>query len=1001
MDLDCSEERTKLALRKIEDIFSIEAEKSKSDEKTLKTALKNIRDWLMEERFSEYKEALLDLIDLSETDRVVAKELYDSFWRTVPFGTGGRRWRIGIGPNRMNAYMAAITVQGHVEYLKKYYGPEIKRGDVVAGAYDVRKFKKYFAETKSMKKYREIIEEKCPALKELSSEDLSKIAGLVYSGNGIRYIHASEIRTTPWVSFVVNRFGKISKDNFSGKEGNILKDVENVMAGIVLSSSHNPYDNNGTKFYENSGAQASPDIAQKLMDLGNSVTQINYYGKDSYYNNGLDETFKKAVDEEMVIFLDGDNLRAVDGAYFDNCIEEIKSVYTAEEWEGLKTFFNISAISFNSLNGTGSTNLDPILKKAGFRVLRNYQGDIPDWEFCEGYGNIPNPEAEKSFNTTMEIGIRRSLDFIFDSGIGKLKIIIDEDYNEIPFEVLESEFGKNFLSSEELINHMKSSRSKFIRGYVVSHNEFILNFEKINNICLMTDPDADRVGLGMKKIEETTDGIKVTWVSANDNDESGIILFRYRLEKLREIARRGELINHIEGIRRGEGKGVSLSGKYQLIMVNTVVTNPLENIIAEKISEEISKLTDGRVVVKVVTQHVGFKFTGEIIDNINKEEFNGITGEIMKRQGINLNEAFFVISCEEGEGAVVGFRGSIDKDTGTTGLLLSVLAAEQLSSGKTIHDYLMETYRIFGYSKSYVVSMVMTGEYGFRMINEKILNHLRNEVLDKIKQGEKFQIRETVFHKGMDHYDFAKPMHGEDVEAWPQATRESLNILEFYSKFSDGTKVKFIARPSGTEPKHKNIIMVVGSPLGENEDLIEYIKKINELNQKIIDEVTIECYKFSDAEYSSFILERPLKYRVSDLSFNDLKELVKIFHIVVPYESKMGVYFPLRDYIKEISTELASLSDSGMYEQKYDEIRKKIENYLINFKEKNGIEFIEEAVILNLRHQIEDLISSNKLNDDNLKIIHQQAFLWFGKEIGNKKINHILKKEFDKDIFFG
>jgi hypothetical protein len=471
--------RIDIAIDKANVIFAEEAKNAKSDEKTKEQALKNLREWLTDEKFREYKPTLLELIDLAAVDKSAAKELYDSFWRTIPFGTGGRRWRMGIGPNRMNAYMAAMTAQGHVEYLKAQYPEEVKRGDAVAGAWDVRAFHKYFAETPSLKKYREVIEARCPVLAGLSSEGLSKIVALVYAGNGITYLHSNEMRSTPWLSFIVNRFNRVVGNHpFTGKAGEALNKIQNVMAGIVLSSSHNPFDNNGTKFYENSGAQAPPQIVQKLMDLGDKVQVINYYKSELYYQEGLERAFEEAVRDGKVVVLENDtaqginNLETIDRAYTENAIEEILSYYTPEERRALQVWFKQLLVSYNALNGTGVTNLLPILKQLEFGaawggVLRSTQ-DVPTWEFPEGYGNIPNPEAEKSFNTAMQIGVRRTLDWIYGTKVTTVKAIIDEDNQVMPMENLVAAHGnKPFTSAEELINFVGEKYNKYIRGLVL------------------------------------------------------------------------------------------------------------------------------------------------------------------------------------------------------------------------------------------------------------------------------------------------------------------------------------------------------------------------------------------------------------------------------------------------------------------------------------------------------------------------------------------------------
>src|SRR5688572_20443024 len=44
--------------------------------------------------------------------------LFDAFWQVLPFGTGGRRGRVGYGPNRLNHSTVAMTVQGHCHHLR-------------------------------------------------------------------------------------------------------------------------------------------------------------------------------------------------------------------------------------------------------------------------------------------------------------------------------------------------------------------------------------------------------------------------------------------------------------------------------------------------------------------------------------------------------------------------------------------------------------------------------------------------------------------------------------------------------------------------------------------------------------------------------------------------------------------------------------------------------------------------------------------------------------------
>ncbi len=96
-------------------------------------ALKFLRQWLTEADFAPYRPQLQWLIESKQWPG-----LLDRFYQILPFGTGGRRGAVGIGPNRMNAWTLRASVQGHCEYLKERF-PGIEPLRVVL-AYDVRRF---------------------------------------------------------------------------------------------------------------------------------------------------------------------------------------------------------------------------------------------------------------------------------------------------------------------------------------------------------------------------------------------------------------------------------------------------------------------------------------------------------------------------------------------------------------------------------------------------------------------------------------------------------------------------------------------------------------------------------------------------------------------------------------------------------------------------------------------------------------------------------------------
>src|SRR5262245_35411691 len=154
-------------------------------------ALKYLGQWLSGPEFVAYRPQLQWLIDKKQW-----AGLLDRFYQILPFGTGGRRGAVGIGPNRMNLWTLGASVQGHCEYLKQRF-PELPRLLVVL-AYDVRQFED------KRKQYNPELPN--PVL-HLSSKALAHHAAGVYVANGIHVAilppDSPRYMATPELSFVI------------------------------------------------------------------------------------------------------------------------------------------------------------------------------------------------------------------------------------------------------------------------------------------------------------------------------------------------------------------------------------------------------------------------------------------------------------------------------------------------------------------------------------------------------------------------------------------------------------------------------------------------------------------------------------------------------------------------------------------------------------------------------------------------------------------------------
>ena len=83
------------------------------------TALTYMEQWLTDAPFVPYRPQLDWLIHQEQWSL-----LLDSFYRVMPFGTGGRRGPVGLGTNRFNTWTLASSVQGHVAYLRERYAQQ-------------------------------------------------------------------------------------------------------------------------------------------------------------------------------------------------------------------------------------------------------------------------------------------------------------------------------------------------------------------------------------------------------------------------------------------------------------------------------------------------------------------------------------------------------------------------------------------------------------------------------------------------------------------------------------------------------------------------------------------------------------------------------------------------------------------------------------------------------------------------------------------------------------
>jgi phosphomannomutase len=170
---------------------------------------RSIARWLGDSRYASERAGLEQTLARARAgDTGALAELADAFAGPLPIGTGGRRGPCGPGPNRVNAVVARETAQALVLALRE---PELRvaerTGHRVAIAFDTRR----------------------------DSERLARIVAAQLAQAGCRALVLGAPRSTPQLSFLVRR--------------------EGCSAGVVISASHNPPEDNGLKIYGPDGAQ--------------------------------------------------------------------------------------------------------------------------------------------------------------------------------------------------------------------------------------------------------------------------------------------------------------------------------------------------------------------------------------------------------------------------------------------------------------------------------------------------------------------------------------------------------------------------------------------------------------------------------------------------------------------------------------------------------------------------------------------------------------------------
>ncbi|MGK3950564.1 phospho-sugar mutase [Microbacterium sp. K2] len=318
--------------------------------------LAQARAWMRQDPDHETRDELAAVITRAAAgDEAAASDLDDRFSTRLAFGTAGLRGALGAGSNRMNRVLVAQAAAGFASYLR-----EKSRGGtptVVVG-YDGRRNSRVFA---------------------TDSAEL-------FAGAGLRAILLPRLLPTPVLAFAVRHLG--------------------ADAGVMVTASHNPPNDNGYKVYLGGADQGSQIVAPADAEIAAHIQRIADADDVSALSRSTDyETAGEDVVEAYVAATAA-IAPAPAGA------SDLRWVYTA-------------------MHGVGWETLSKIVSAAGYPQPMVVEEQLkPDATFRTV--SFPNPEEPGAMDLSFARARRVQADFIIanDPDADRLAVAIPDASSE-------------------------------------------------------------------------------------------------------------------------------------------------------------------------------------------------------------------------------------------------------------------------------------------------------------------------------------------------------------------------------------------------------------------------------------------------------------------------------------------------------------------------------------------------------------------------------------------
>lgn len=307
------------------------------------------------------------------TKQTDQSELIDAFYQLLPFGTAGMRGKMGVGTNRMNIYTVQLATAGLALLMSELGEATKKRGVVIS--YDSR----------------------------FNSQKFAKRCAETLGATGIKVYLFDAVRPTPELSFAVR----------------YLK----AYAGIMITASHNPKEDNGYKLYGPDGAQLPPKEVGVITSKMSQLTDLF------------------ALPHQPLAQLKENNLLEIIGAQVDQAyLKSLQKIALQPELLKQASF----KLVFTPLHGVGGFLGVEALKAIGFKqvipVASQFQ---PDGAFPTV--KKPNPEEALAFNEALKVGAKEQ---------AELLVALDPDADRLGVAVLQADSSYQLLRGNEIASLM-------------------------------------------------------------------------------------------------------------------------------------------------------------------------------------------------------------------------------------------------------------------------------------------------------------------------------------------------------------------------------------------------------------------------------------------------------------------------------------------------------------------------------------------------------------------